>query len=84
MPIHCQCVLWADGPAANRFEGTSSSKKATSHKAIKSSEEKSRKRTGGQRPVRGTSSEVNQIFVYRLGSCMPLLFTILREHIMFN
>ena len=29
MPAHCQCVLRADVPADNRFQGTSSSKKVT-------------------------------------------------------
>ena len=29
MPVHCQCVLWADVAAVNRFEGTSSSEEVT-------------------------------------------------------
>ena len=29
MPVHRQCVLWADAPAVNRFKGPSSSEKGT-------------------------------------------------------
>ena len=29
MPVNCQRVLWADAPAVDRFQGTSSSEKVT-------------------------------------------------------